>query len=137
MNETNLEIKDQLERAPVSFQYTRAQALADGVLVDLSDWAKETGFKIPVACTAAVWNGYLVPTERTRTLGQSERGRAHDLLWTLVNAIRRAKHGGRLLFKTMFLQTPERRILVEFKAVCGPGDRAEPTVTVMLPGEDS
>ena len=134
MSDTNA--KNPFENAPIIFQYTRAQALADGVLVDLSDWAKESGFKVPVACTAAVWNGYIMQTERTRALGQSERGRAHDLLWMLFNAIRTSKHGNCLLFKVMLLQTPERRILVDFKAVCGPGDDAEPVVTVMLPGED-
>jgi hypothetical protein len=134
MSET--EVENPFEKSPVIFQYTRAQALADGVLVDLTEWAKKTGFKVPVACTAAVWNGYVMPTERTRALGQSERGRAHDLLWMLFNAVRKQEQGDSLLFKVMFLQTPERRILVEFKAVCGPGDDAEPAVTIMLPGED-
>ncbi len=40
--------------APVIFSYTRAQAIEDGVLVDLTAWAKETGFRIPVACTSSV-----------------------------------------------------------------------------------
>ena len=66
--------------APIIFSYTRTQALEDGVLIDLSEWAGETGFGIPVACTAAVWNGHVVPPIGTRELGQSERGRAHDLL---------------------------------------------------------
>lgn len=35
--------------------YTRAQALADGMLVDVSEVAREAGFKVPVALTAAVW----------------------------------------------------------------------------------
>ena len=76
MNEKSL-----FEDAPVIFKYTRAQAIEDGVLVDLTEWAKETGFRIPVACTAAVWHGYIVPPKSTKELGQSERGRTHDLLW--------------------------------------------------------
>jgi hypothetical protein len=124
------------EDAPVIFQYTRAQAIEDGVLVDLTEWAKETGFKIPVACTSAVWNGYVVPTDRTRQLGQSERGRAHDLLWMLFNAIRRNGKGDTLLFDVMFLQTPDRHRMVKLKSVCGPGDHGEPVITIMLTGED-
>jgi hypothetical protein len=106
MRET--ELKNPFEDAPVIFQYSRAQAIEDGVLIDLTEWAKETGFKIPVACTAAVWNGYVVPTDRTREIGQSERGRAHDLLWMLFNAIRKGGNGDTLLFQVMFLQTPHR-----------------------------
>jgi hypothetical protein len=67
--------------APVIFSYTRKQAIEDGVLIDLTEWAKETGFRYPVACTAAVWQGHIVPPEDTRAFGQSERGRGHDLLW--------------------------------------------------------
>lgn len=134
MSETKL--KNPFDCAPVIFQYSRAQAIEDGVLIDLTEWAKETGFRIPVACTAAVWNGYIVPTQRTRDLGQSERGRAHDLLWMLFNAVRKNGSGDSLLFDVMFLQTPNRRVLVKLKSVCGPGDHGEPVVTIMLPGED-
>lgn len=69
------------EDAPLIYRYTRKQALEDGVLVDLTEWARETGFRIPVACTAAVWNQYVVPPKGTKELGQSARGLAHDLLW--------------------------------------------------------
>jgi hypothetical protein len=129
-------LSNPFEGAPVIFRYTREQAIEDGTLVDLTLWAKETGFKIPVACTSAVWNGYIVPTDRTRRLGQSERGRAHDLLWMLFNAIRRNGSTSRLFFEVIFLQTPHRRVIVKFKSVCGPGDQGEPVVTIMLPGED-
>jgi hypothetical protein len=125
---------------PVIFSYTRAQAIEDGVLVNLTEWAKETGFRIPVACTSAVWHEYIVPPEGTRSLGQSERGRAHDLLWMLYNAIRASKRSGgtddRLLYKVIFLQASHRQETVRLKAICGPGDNAEPVLTVMLPTED-
>ena len=74
------------EGTPVIFRYTRKQAIEDGVLVDLTPWARETGFVIPVACTSAVWHGYLEPPPGTREMGQSERGRAHDLLCPLCHA---------------------------------------------------
>lgn len=129
------ESKNQAENIPVVFQYSRAQAIEDGVLIDMTEWAKESGFTIPVACTAVVWNGCIVPTERTRALGQSERGRAHDLLWMLFNAIRKSGDDDTLLFEVMFLQTPHRQVIVKLKSVCGPGDDGEPVLTIMLPGE--
>jgi hypothetical protein len=120
---------------PVISSYTRAQAIEDGVLIDLTEWAKETGFRYPVACTNAVWNDYVAPNEDLRLLGQSERGRAHDLLWMLLCAIRRGS-GDRIDFETLFLQSQHRRITARFKAVCGPGDDGEPVITIMLPNED-
>lgn len=123
--------------APIIYQYTRKQAIEDGILIDLTEWAKETGFTIPVACTVAVWNQYVEAPEGTAELGQSIRGRAHDLLWMLYVAIRQKPGGGdRLMYKVIFLQAPGRQETVELKAICGPGDDAEPVMTIMLPHED-
>lgn len=123
--------------APIIYRYTRRQAIEDGVLVDLSEWAKETGFTIPVACTSAVWGQYVIPPEGTRDLGQSERGRGHDLLWMLYVAIRKQPGAAdRILYKVIFLQAPNRQDTVQLKAICGPGDDGEPVMTIMLPNED-
>ena len=126
------------EDMPVIFSYTRAQAIEDGVLVDLTEWAKETGFKIPVACTAAVWNGYVVPPRSTEELGQSIRGRAHDLLWMLYVAIRRSSSAksDQLRYRVIFVMHERKQETVTLKSVCGPGDEGEPVLTVMLPDED-
>ena len=121
----------------VIYQYTRAQALADGVLVDLSEWARETGFVIPVACTQAVWDGYIVPPADTRELGQSERGRAHDVLFLLFHAIRHTNRQGNVLqYEVGFLMEGAKHRTVTLKAICGPGDEAEPVMTIMTPDED-
>lgn len=134
--------------APVIYSYTRAQAIDDGVLVDLTLWARETGFKIPVACTSEVWHRYLVPPTGTKEFGQSERGRGHDLLWMLIVAIKRqsahqqaagnghAERSDRLLFEVLFLQAPHRHETVTLKSICGPGDNGEPVLTIMLAHED-
>ena len=126
------------EDAPVIFSYTRAQAIEDGVLVDLTEWAKETGFRIPVACTAAVWHGYIVPPAGTEKLGPSERGRAHDTLWMLYCAIRGSKGAKReqLLFRVIFRQAPHKHEEVTLKAHYGPGDQGEPVLTIMALDED-
>jgi len=132
MNNKNL-----FEDAPVIFSYTRAQAIEDGVLIDLTKWAKETGFKIPVACTATVWDKYIVPPDGTKELGQSERGRCHDILWMLYTTIKRSPAGqDRLNYKVIFLQARQRQETVTLKAICGPGDEGEPVMTIMLPTED-
>lgn len=126
------------DNANVIFRYTRAQAIEDGVLIDLTEWAKETGFRIPVACTAAVWHGFIVPPQGARELGQCERGRAHDILWLLYVAIRRQSGAARdrLEYEVAFHQAPHRHETVKFRSICGPGDNGEPVLTIMLPDED-
>jgi len=39
----------------ITAAYTRDQAIEDGFLVDVSDMAREAGFKWPVAVTRRVW----------------------------------------------------------------------------------
>ena len=115
--------------------YTRKQAIEDGVLVDVSVIASEAGIKYPVAVTRQVWDEYIVPGEITRPFGQSEDGRLWDLLWMFRTAARRTP-GSLLMFKCYFLMNERRQELVEFKSICGPGDRAEPVITIMMPWED-
>jgi len=38
----------------IIFSYTRAQAIEDGVLVDVSELAREASFRYPVAVTQGV-----------------------------------------------------------------------------------
>ena len=65
---------------PVIFAYTRAQAIEDGILVDVSETAREAGFKIPVAVTRTVWDRIIALPEGYRGF-QDERGRLWDVLW--------------------------------------------------------
>ena len=117
---------------PISI-YTRAQAFEDGVLVDVSVTAREAGFKFPVAVTRTVWDGYVVPDSRARYY-QDEMGRLWDILNVLRWYVRRG--GSEIQFPvTMIMKARQRRNIV-FKALCGPGDDAEPVITVMMPDED-
>ena len=43
------------ENADLIHRYSRADALRDGVLIDVSATAKEAGLQYPVALTAAAW----------------------------------------------------------------------------------
>ena len=64
---------------------TRAQAIADGVLVDVTDTAKEAGFAYPVALTRAVWTECVEWTQddarRKPRFHQDEAGRLWDVLF--------------------------------------------------------
>lgn len=117
----------------VIYSYTRAQALEDGVLVDVSALAKEAGFRYPVAVTARVWHEWIEPP--TDTVGQDATGRLWDLLNVLRYEIRKTGKGERVDFKVLFEQGTGKT-LVDFYALCGPGDNAEPVITIMRIGED-
>jgi hypothetical protein len=117
-------------------RYTRAEAIADGVLVDVSGVAREAGIKYPVALTRAVWERCVaVPPG---VLCQDESGRLWDICWMLRCAIGRSAGKTVLTFGLHVRQDNKERTppLVRLKAVCGPGDKAEPVITVMTPDED-
>jgi len=122
------------DNAEVIYAYTREQALEDGVLVDVSQMAKEAGIKWPVALTASVFGRYVEVPEGV--IGQDETGRLWDILWMFRLAAR--KGGDTLLFQLHVRNDNSDRTapLVTLKAVCGPGDQGEPVITIMLPDED-
>ena len=60
-----------MEDWPVIYSYSRADALGDGQLVDISQLAREAGFVFPVAITRAVYDKIVRPTDKARSeLGQ-------------------------------------------------------------------
>ena len=123
--------------AEVISSYSRAQAIEDGVLVDVSTVAKEAGIKFPVAMTATVWGQYDEVPEGVRC--QDETGRLWDILWMFRCAAAKFD-GDTLLFKLYVRNHNRERLtrqdLVTLKAICGPGDNGEPVVTIMTPEED-
>ena len=123
------------EDMPVIYSYTRAQAIEDGVLVDVSEMGREAGIRYPVAITSTVWNGYIVPDPRGRRNGQSEAGRLWDTLWLLRCHAQRAR-GRQFYFQVWYIMKAKLHRQVTLKAVCGPDDNGEPVITIMLPEED-
>jgi hypothetical protein len=115
--------------------YSRAQAIDDGVLVDVSQPARETGFRHPVALTHAVWDRCVGMTPAAERAGCDERGRLHDLLYVLFCTIRRSRGGPELAFDLLCVVNSLRPLRVPLRAVVGPGDQGEPVITVMLVGE--
>lgn len=129
--------------------YSRAQAIADGVLIDVSELGREAGFRFPVAVTAGVWAECIAVPEGVA--GQDETGRLWDVLHLLRFAITAMKKN-RPRFALLGQTAPGERVdfavhvrndnragdppLVPLYALCGPGDDAEPVITVMLPHED-
>jgi hypothetical protein len=124
------------DNADLIHRYGRAEAIADGTLVDVSAVAREAGFKFPVALTAAAWSKCVeVPPG---VVAQDEAGRLWDVLWLLSLAVRRGVCGPEVRFAVHVRNSNRAGTppLVRLKALCGPGDEGEPVLTVLLPDED-
>jgi len=121
---------------PIIFSYTRAQALADGVLIDVTTQAAEMGFKVHTVVTDHLYNSYVVPPAGLKGEGQSIEGRLHDLLFRALVAAARNGTGDRAEFDVLFLMAPGRWDTVHVVTAIGPGDHGEPVMTIMLPEDD-
>lgn len=119
---------------PIISTYTRAQAIADGVLVDVSEMAREAGIRHPTALTSAVWTQYVRVPEGVEA--QDEQGRLWDILNMFRFAAKQSPGGGALFFKVLVRNDNFAPALVTLKALCGPGDTPEPVLTILLPNED-
>ena len=123
--------------------YTRAQAIGDGVLMDVTKVAKEAGFTWPVAISQAAWSDCVEWTDEDtrRQRYQDESGRLWDVVYMAAFAIKsgRGETGPVRLFKMWRVPRGGRRKTPQFKVlkmIVGPGDDAEPVITIMLPSED-
>lgn len=120
----------------IIYSYTRQQAIEDGVLIDVAELARESGFKVPVAVSDHLFHSYVEPAGGLEGEGQSVAGRLHDLFWMSQAAIKNRLDGDRVEFVCMFLMP--RKVLQSVKcvAIIGPGDHGEPVLTICLPGDE-
>jgi hypothetical protein len=121
----------------VIFSYTRSQAVADGVQVEVTKTAQEAGIRFPVFLTRAVYDAYVtVPPGVT---AQDEAGRLWDIITMARFAILRSRPGCDRLPVALYVRNDNRRPrLIRLTAVCGPLDidDPQPAITVMLMDED-
>ena len=121
----------------VIYAYTRSQAVADGVQVDVTKTAQEAGIKFPMFLTRAVFDNYVaVPPDVT---GQDEAGRLWDLVWMARFAILRSHgHTDRLPVALYVRNDNHRAKLVKLIATCSALDidDPQPALTLMMPDED-
>ena len=117
---------------PISI-YTRASAINDGVLADVTPSAAGL-FKIPVAFTSALWAIVEdLPPDQCGDGPLQERVRE-----VLLAAIAVARQGppssGQFTFPLLIGTSGGLRSL-ELLVHCGPGDRGEPVITIGFPND--
>ena len=125
---------DDLLGPGISSYATRASAIEDSFLIDVSKMAKEEGIEHPTAITRAVWDEFVETREGVET--QDERDRLWDLLTMFHFAAQQSPQGTELLFHVLVPKDSQSPKLVALKAICGPGDTPEPVLTIMFPDED-
>jgi hypothetical protein len=122
---------------PVIYSYTRAQAIADGVQIDVTKTAQEAGIKFPVFLTRGVFETYVAVPEGVT--GQDEAGRLWDVVWMLRFGIIRARPGVQRIPVAFYVRNDSRAPrLVKLVATCGPLDMddPQPAITITMPDED-
>ena len=134
----------------VIYAYTRAQAIEDGVLIDVTETAREAGIKFPTALTSAVWADYVAVPEEMKG-HQDEVGRLWDILWMFSCGVRSGRITGDIGTFEVIIAKPDKgdwrgneklhngdrtQRLVTLKAVCGPSDDGAPCISIMRPDED-
>ena len=144
-------VENSFEEMPVIDRYTRGQAIDDGVLIDLTEWASAGpegmvgGYLVPVAVTRAVWEQIEAIPDEYQGI-QDVRGRAHDLIWMSLGAKSKvmalAADGSidslpaSALFQVTMSIKGMRKRLQTYKLVMSLGENGEPEITIMQPHED-
>lgn len=118
------------DESDVIYSYSRGKALADGVLVDVTEHARAAGIRHPVALTEALWNVVSQCPDGT----QSVEGRLWDTFWMFRLAAQR--QGGQEVHFSVLYKIADGTSEVKMWARCGPGDDEKPVITIMLEGED-
>lgn len=127
---------------PVIYAYTRAQAIEDGVLINLGMFVALgrpvldlVGIRFPVAMTSTSYHEVTGEGEGPELLDTEViTQRVLYLLGRLKRAI--IEHKGEDQTRIDFVCTNADIKPITLKALVGPGDNAEPVITIMLPGED-
>ena len=133
------EIPSDPEDEEIIYTYTRAQALADGVLVDVTQAASKAGFRYPTAITADL-HVRLTPNEREKSMGQSYAGRLWDVLFLAALAGQRVRFTNLASFQVSLFEVEEESLHITYCGnhitlwiVIGPGDNEDPVITVGFP----
>lgn len=116
-------------------KYTRAEAIEDNVLIDISKIASEAGFKYPVAITQGIYS----VLNNLEIMGQDYSGRAFDMFTILKLSIKK-QSGDTIFFAPVFAKKAKngRPVIrpVKMWSRCHGDDKGKPCITIMMPDED-
>lgn len=114
------------ENAEIISVYDASMAEEDGILVNVTDEAKELGFKWTVRISKGV-HALCTPPKSNRI--QSYRGRLHDVLWMAFIAIKRSKGEDLIVYKLKIGRK------IETLWITIDGTMGEPALHIITPSE--
>ena len=118
--------------------YSRAQAIEDGVLVDLSALCPDECmlYKNNVCCTQEVFS-LIDRAVHNKQFCNDLKGVVWDVIFMSTHNVVKEVDPTTRLFEVIIKGANSMpKGIYRFKVVCGPGDEAEPVITIMLPNED-
>lgn len=116
-------------------EYSRREAIKDGVLIDVTQMAKEAGFNCNVAITAALWHDITHGPSQNRS---DIDGRLWDVLFMLYLQIKKNGNRQRIDYD-LIMPVPGvtgKDNLYRLYSLAGPGDEGELVITILKPNED-
>ncbi|MFP7071920.1 hypothetical protein P0966_17975 [Xanthomonas hortorum pv. gardneri] len=122
--------------------HTRANLLEDGDLVDVSALARVTATGTLKPASRAVWADCVAWSQedtKRKHVPQDEQGRLWDVLFMARNFAARGGDANRVPFALHRVPREGRghqARIVTLHMHIGPGDDAEPVITIMQPTED-
>lgn len=131
----------------VVYSYTRADAIRDGVFVDLmldpefAATIREAGFRCPIAVTTDVFERCIALTPAAERAGDTPSKRLWDVAWALGCQIKGVRAIGALeqldfeFAVAMVVGKSSGKSLVRLCASIEPSEAGEPAITIYFPEE--
>ncbi|MXZ43653.1 MAG: hypothetical protein F4Z01_01540 [Gammaproteobacteria bacterium] len=129
------------EQLAIDPAYTgsRAEAIAEGTIIDVSDLGRQVGFKWPVAMTKAVWEDSVSWSDEDseQQVPQNQKSRLFSVVGACADYVRtRGPQADRMRFRINRIprdgvsRGAQQRLL---QVVAHPGDDGEPVLTIRIP----
>lgn len=115
---------------PLVHTYSRAEALADGSLIDVTEMAKEAGFRVHTVITRALHE--TISNIPEYALGESYEGRLWDVLWMCTRTPMKNPSAAVKVFPVIMSVRGGKRTL-KLHAVAGPDDEGAVCMTIGYP----
>ena len=127
----------------IIFKYTREEAIADGVLVDVTEQAEKVGFKLHTVITDTIHAELEVNAVEVSAATEYNETEIYNtiLISLLHQAAEQAKAAKEAKRRLPFTATykcvsADLEYVYNFHLHLGPGDEGEPVLTIMRPDED-
>lgn len=116
-----------MSEMPLIHSYTRHEAIADGVLIDIekefAGMSKQAGFEMPICLTAKAFNRYVALNPNAKKALEDPKGRMWDVLWMLKIRIK--------------LSSDNKKLdNIKFSFLCTVPSEGEPFAIETLPPSD-